>query len=72
MQIPHAEAARTAMIMMLIFAVLGFVILFGIISLINGIYMLKTGRRSTFLMWVMLSMVFALIFGGTVISIFLR
>src|SRR5262249_35234613 len=72
MQIPHAEAARTAMMMMLIFAVLGFVILFGILSFINGIYMFKTGRRSLVLMWIMIGMVILLVFGSLSLSLFLK
>jgi hypothetical protein len=71
MQIPHSQAARTGLMMVLVFGVLGYLMLFGLIALINGIYMLKTGRRSLVLMWVMLGMVFILIFGGTLISVLL-
>ena len=72
MKIPHAEAAKTGMMMFLIFGLLGFIVLFGVLALINGIYMLKTGRRSLVLMWLMLGMVFIMIFGGAFLSVFLK
>jgi len=72
MQVPRADAAKTGMMMFLIFGLLAFIILFGIVSLINGIYMFKTGRRSLVLMWIMLGMVFLLIFGGAFITVFLK
>jgi hypothetical protein len=58
--------------MFLIFGLLGFIVLFGVLALINGIYMLKTGRRSLVLMWLMLGMVFIMIFGGAFLSVFLK
>jgi uncharacterized paraquat-inducible protein A len=72
MKVPQAEAAKTGMMMFLIFGLLGFIVLFGILALINGIYMLKTGRRSLVLMWLMLGMVFIMIFGGACLSVFLK
>ncbi|MGH7783100.1 MAG: hypothetical protein ACREO5_04575, partial [Candidatus Binatia bacterium] len=58
--------------LILIFGAFGFVALFGVLSLANGLWQLVYGRRNQFLVWLMMGMVFILIIGGTTISFFLR
>ena len=57
--------------LILIFGVFGFVILFGFVSLANGVWQLIYGRRNQPLTWAMFALVFFLIIGGTMISFFL-
>jgi heme/copper-type cytochrome/quinol oxidase subunit 3 len=58
--------------LILIFSVFGFVILFGVVALATGACQLISGRRNQFLVWLMLGLVFIMIFGGTLISLFLN
>jgi hypothetical protein len=56
----------------LIFGIFGCVMLFGLVSLITGIFQLITGRRNQFLVWLMMGLVFLLIISATLTTALLN
>jgi len=58
--------------LLLIYGIFGCVMLFGLASLITGIFQLITGRRNQFLVWLMMGLVFLLIISATLTTVILK
>ncbi len=68
----HKSFTGTRSDLVLIFGAFAFIILFGVVGLIAGLWQLIFGRRNKILVWVILGLGFIFVIGGILISVFLN
>ncbi|MEP6847826.1 MAG: hypothetical protein ABI999_03145 [Acidobacteriota bacterium] len=58
--------------LLLAFGMFGLVMLFGLVSLITGVFQIVFGRRSRILVWAMMALVFILVIGAVLVTVALQ